>query len=131
MCIRDSKTPDQHINENKYEELYQGAKNIIKSNTTDYWLNKFDEVGVPAGPVKFVQELLEDDQILENEMLIELEHKSAGKVKMISPLLKMSNTTLNPKTPSPMLGEHTDEILGELGYSDEKISELKNKRITK
>ena len=125
------KTPDQHINENKYEELYQGAKNIIKSNTTDYWLNKFDEVGVPAGPVKFVQELLEDDQILENEMLIELEHKSAGKVKMISPLLKMSNTTLNPQTPSPMLGEHTDEILGELGYSDEKISELKNKHITK
>ena len=43
----------------------------------------------------------------------------------------MSNTTLNPQTPSPMLGEHTDEILGELGYSDEKISELKNKRITK
>ena len=43
----------------------------------------------------------------------------------------MSDTKLNPKLASPMLGEHTDEILGDLGYSKEKISELKNKNITK
>ena len=124
-------SPPRHVSEDEYENMYTNAKNNIRSNTTNYWLDKFDTVGVPAGPVKFVQELLEDEQILENDMLIELEHTSAGKVKMISPLLKMSDTKLNPKLASPMLGEHTDEILGDLGYSKEKISELKNKNITK
>ncbi|MBS20302.1 MAG: hypothetical protein CL733_04695 [Chloroflexi bacterium] len=124
-------SPPRHVSEDAYENMYTNAKNNIRSNTTNYWLDKFDNVGVPAGPVKFVQELLEDEQILENDMLVELEHTSAGKVKMISPLLKMSDTKLNPKLASPMLGEHTDEILGDLGYSKEKISELKNKNITK
>ena len=124
-------SPPRHASEDEYENMYTNAKNNIRSNTTNYWLDKFDTVGVPAGPVKFVQELLEDEQILENDMLVELEHTSAGKVKMISPLLKMSDTKLNPKLASPMLGEHTDEILGDLGYSKEKISELKNKNITK
>ena len=124
-------SPPRHVSEDEYENMYTNAKNNIRSNTTNYWLDKFDNVGVPAGPVKFVQELLEDEQILENDMLIELEHTSAGKVKMISPLLKMSDTKLNPKLASPMLGEHTDEILGDLGYSKEKIAELKNKNITK
>ena len=124
-------SPPRHVSEDEYENMYTNAKNNIRSNTTNYWLDKFDNVGVPAGPVKFVQELLEDEQILENDMLVELEHTSAGKVKMISPLLKMSDTKLNPKLASPMLGEHTDEILGDLGYSKEKISELKNKNITK
>ena len=124
-------SPPRHVSEDEYENMYTNAKNNIRSNTTNYWLDKFDNVGVPAGPVKFVQELLEDEQILENDMLIELEHTSAGKVKMISPLLKMSDTKLNPKLASTMLGEHTDELLGDLGYSKEKISELKNKNITK
>ena len=124
-------SPPRHVSEDEYENMYTNAKNNIRSNTTNYWLDKFDNVGVPAGPVKFVQELLEDEQILENDMLIELEHTSAGKVKMISPLLKMSDTKLDPKLASPMLGEHTDEILGDLGYSKEKIAELKNKNITK
>ena len=124
-------SPPRHASEDEYENMYTNAKNNIRSNTTSYWLDKFDTVGVPAGPVKFVQELLEDEQILENDMLVELKHTSAGKVKMISPLLKMSDTKLNPKLASPMLGEHTDEILGDLGYSKEKISELKNKNITK
>ena len=124
-------SPPRHASEDEYENMYTNAKNNIRSNTTNYWLDKFDTVGVPAGPVKFVQELLEDEQILENDMLVELEHTSAGKVKMISPLLKMSDTKLNPKLASPMLGEHTDEILGDLGYSKEKISEFKNKNITK
>jgi len=124
-------SPPRHASEDEYENMYTNAKNNIRSNTTNYWLDKFDTVGVPAGPVQFVQELLEDEQILENDMLVELEHTSAGKVKMISPLLKMSDTKLNPKLASPMLGEHTDEILGDLGYSKEKIAELKNKNITK
>tara|TARA_Y100000814_G_scaffold229327_2_gene173287 strand:+ start:110 stop:1366 length:1257 start_codon:yes stop_codon:yes gene_type:complete len=124
-------SPPRHVSEDEYENMYTNAKNNIRSNTTNYWLDKFDNVGVPAGPVKFVQELLEDEQILENDMLVELEHTSAGKVKMISPLLKMSDTKLNPKLASPTLGEHTDEILGDLGYSKEKISEFKNKNITK
>ena len=119
------------IPDHQIESLYTSARKIIRSNTSDYWLNKFDSAGVPAGPVKFVQELLNDPQVLANEMIIELEHKAAGKVKMIGPLIKMSDTSLNPTIASPMLGQHTDEILEGLGYSPEDISKLKTKGIIK
>ena len=124
-------TPPKSVSEEVFEEMYADARNIIKSNTTDYWLNKFDSVGVPAGPVKFVQELLNDPQVLANDMLVELDHKAAGKVKMIGPLLQMSDTKLNPTIASPMLGQHTDEILENLGYTHQDISILKTNGITK
>ena len=91
---------------------------------------QLDEAGVPAGPVRFVQELLDDEQVLANEMVVELEHSKAGIIRMAGPMVRMSETPLQPQSASPALGEHSEEILATLGYTDEVISGFKKRGIT-
>ena len=112
------------------EKLVEQAENLFRERTVQEWLDVFDSVGVPAGPVRYIQELLEDEQIEANGLRVELEHSLAGRVKMVGPIIGMSETPLEATSASPALGEHTDEILLSLGYSKEEISDLKDGGIT-
>ena len=112
------------------EALHESSKLIMESLSTEEWLMKFDEAGVPAGPVRFVQELLDDEQVLANEMVVELEHSKAGIIRMAGPMVRMSETPLQPQSASPALGEHSKEILASIGYTDEVISGFKERGIT-
>ncbi len=112
------------------ENLHESSKLIIASLPTEEWLKKFDEAGVPAGPVRFVQELLDDEQVIANEMVVELEHSKAGIVRMAGPMVRMSETPLQPQFASPALGEHSEEILALLGYTEKAISGFKERGIT-
>lgn len=115
---------DSHTLE-QIEELYETAKEIIKSRSTEEWLFKFDKAGVPAGPVKFVQEMLDDEQVKANDMVVEVQHSAAGKIRMAGPMVKMSETPLQINSASPSLGEHTELILDSLGYTEQDISKLR------
>ncbi len=86
---------------------------------------------MPCGPVRFVEELIDDEQVLANDLVVELEHSLAGELKMVGPILKMSETPLMAQRASPALGEHTSEILGQLGYSDDEIQKLREDGITR
>ena len=112
------------------EKLVERAEKLFRERTVQEWLDVFDSVGVPAGPVRYIQELLEDEQIEANGLRVELEHSLAGRVKMVGPIIGMSETPLEAISASPALGEHTDEILLSLGYSNEEISDLKEGGIT-
>ena len=94
------------------------------------WLTVLDDVGVPAGPVRFLEELVGDEQVLANDLVVSLRHSLAGEVKMVGPLLKMSETPLKARMASPALGEHTDAILKELDYSPEEIARLREANVT-
>ncbi len=113
------------------EKLVEKAEELFRERTVQEWLDTFDSVGVPAGPVRYVQELLEDDQVEANGLSVELEHTLAGKVKMVGPIIGMSDTPLEATSASPALGEHTDEILLSMGYSQEEISGMKTDGITR
>ncbi len=113
------------------EELVKQAEALFRQKTVDEWLETFDTVGVPAGPVRYIQELMEDEQIRANGMSVELEHSLAGKVKMVGPIIGMSETPLEATSASPAIGEHTDEILVEMGYTPDEISDLKTDGVTR
>jgi formyl-CoA transferase len=111
--------------------LVKVAERLFRERTVEEWLEDFDEVGVPAGPVRYVQELLDDEQVVANDLVVELDHSLAGKVRMVGPIIGMSETPLSVQGPSPALGEHTDEILASLGMGEEAIEQLKNDGVTR
>lgn len=104
--------------------LVAEAEAIFAGKTSEEWLRILDEHGVPAGPVRFTEELLEDPQALENNYITSFDHPFVGPVRMAGPMIQMSDTPLSPQGPSPTLSQHTDEVLRELGYDDSAIAAL-------
>ena len=113
------------------EALMAKAKGVFAQKSVDEWIALLDGAGVPAGPVRFVEELADDEQVTTNDLVVEMEHSLAGRVKMVGPLLKMSETALEARRASPALGEHTSEVLGELGYDDEQVQRLRDMGVTR
>ena len=122
--------PDDPDSIDAIESLSEQIKSILITKTCQEWLAIFDDAGVPAGPVRFIQELTDDEQVIANDMVIEVNHSLAGKVRMAGPMIQMSETPLEAKSASPALGEHTDQIMLELGYSEEEITDLRSRNIT-
>ena len=107
------------------EELVASAEALFLAKPTDEWLAILDAAGVPAGPLKFTEELLEDPQVVENGFVASFDHPLMGPVRMAGPMIQMTGTPLEPRGPSPTLGEHTDDILRALGYDDARITALR------
>ena len=102
------------------EKLMRQAEEVFLQRTAAEWLSLLDERGIPAGPVRFIEEVFDDPQVQANDLVAELQHRDAGKLRMVGPLAKFSDTPLEA-TPPPALGQHTDEVLAELGFEPEVI----------
>ncbi len=113
------------------EQLVSQLQALFLERTTAEWLEVLDAAGVPAGPVRFIEELLEDPQVVANGLVVELEHAQVGPVKMVGPLVKMSGNPLKATAASPTLGQHTTEILTALGYNSEEIQRLRESGVTR
>ena len=122
--------PDDPDSIDAIESLSEQIKSILITKTCQEWLAIFDDAGVPAGPVRFIQELTDDEQVIANDMVVEVNHSLAGKVRMAGPMIQMSETPLEARSASPALGEHTDQIMLALGYSEEEITDLRSRNIT-
>ena len=109
--------------------LVERAQALFLTRTTDEWLRILDASGVPAGPHRFTEELFEDPQVLENGYVTHVEHAMMGPVRMPPPPVQMSETPLRARRASPTLGEHTDEVLRELGYDGARIEALRERGV--
>ena len=107
------------------ENLAKQAEALFREKTSAEWLQILEQRGVPAGPVRFVEELFEDSQIKANGLVSQSEHRDAGTVTMIGPTAKFRGTPAEPPLSSPALGEHTAKIIQELGFSAEDCAAWK------
>jgi crotonobetainyl-CoA:carnitine CoA-transferase CaiB-like acyl-CoA transferase len=105
--------------------LIREAEDLFRAKTTAEWVQALRAGGVPAAPLNFPPDVFRDPQLLENEYIIELEHPLFGPYKTFGPPVKMDRTPLRVKSPPPLLGEHTDDVLTELGFGPVEIAALR------
>jgi crotonobetainyl-CoA:carnitine CoA-transferase CaiB-like acyl-CoA transferase len=97
---------------------------IFARRTTADWLARLEAVGVPAGPVLNVSEMHEDPQAIAREMVVEVDHPTAGPVRSIGLPVKFSATPGVLDRPAPLLGQHSREVLSEVGLTAKEIDDL-------
>lgn len=113
-----------------YDELRPLIAKCFMGKTTKTWQDILDSTGVPNGPINTVDKVLKDPQVLAREMIVEVDHSKAGKVKMPGIPIKLSETPGAIKIAAPILGQHTEDILKEiLSMDNEEIEELKKLNI--
>jgi crotonobetainyl-CoA:carnitine CoA-transferase CaiB-like acyl-CoA transferase len=96
----------------------------FKRKPSAAWLDALDAVGVPAGPVKTIEQMLADPQVHARDMVVDLTHPRAGETRAIGCPIKFSATPSQVVRPAPMLGQHTSEVLSEFGFDADEIREL-------
>ena len=105
--------------------LTSALQEVFWKNPADYWLAKFRESDVPAGPIYAVNEALAAPQAVARGLVVELEHPAIGKARSIANPIHMSGTPVRYHRAPPLLGEHTDAVLGELGIAQNEIQALR------
>ena len=97
----------------------------LRSRTTAQWMDIFDAEGVPAAPTLTRSEAIEHPQMLASDILIETEHPVAGRLRQTRTAARFEGTPTGDHRGAPRLGEHNEEVLCELGYSQAEIAALR------
>lgn len=108
----------------KQDEVKKAIGEIFLTRTKDEWVKDFLEMDVCFGPVNNMAETCRDPQVLFREMITEVEHPEIGKVPQLGIPIKFSDTKGEIRMAAPGFGEHTMEILKDLGYDDDELKGL-------
>jgi crotonobetainyl-CoA:carnitine CoA-transferase CaiB-like acyl-CoA transferase len=109
----------------RWKEVTAFLEETFRTRTRQEWFEFFREKNVCVAPVLSVEEAQEDPHLREREMFVELDHEKFGKVRQVGISVKLSETPGRVRSCGPMPGSHTDAILGEIGYTEEEVSALK------
>ena len=113
-----------------HDALRHELSGLLASWRLQDLLRELARAGVPAGAVRSVSEALADPQLAAREMIVPLEHLTAGTIRVLGTPLKLSETPASIRTPPPVLGEHTIGILrNDVGLSDREVTELADLKV--
>ncbi|HUY27844.1 MAG TPA: CaiB/BaiF CoA-transferase family protein [Candidatus Binataceae bacterium] len=102
---------------------------VTRTRTSEHWVSVLNEAGVPCGPINTIDQVFADPQVRHLGIAQPVEHPRLGRLELVGQPVRLSRTDSALKTASPEAGQHSEEILRELGYDDRAIAELRAERV--
>jgi formyl-CoA transferase len=101
---------------------------LLKRKSTE-WVEKLNAAGVPCGPIYAMDQVFADPQVQHLQAAAEVDHAKLGRFKVVNQAVKLSRTPAGMAAATPEIGQHTDEVLREIGYSESDIRGLRERRV--
>ncbi|MBI4587726.1 MAG: CoA transferase, partial [Candidatus Rokubacteria bacterium] len=112
------------------DELVRMIETRLGARSRDDWVEAFGAAGLPTGPINNVGDVFSDPQVLHRGMVEEIAHPTAGTIRLAGVPVKFSETPGGIASPPPLLGQHTEEVLGRLlGYAPPEIDQLRREGV--
>jgi len=96
------------------DDLVALLRSLFQEESSSHWIRALEAISVPCGPINTIEQALHNPQVQARGMVIECDHPMAGKVPLVANPIKLSESTVEPGSAPPLLGEHTDQVLAEL-----------------
>jgi len=110
-------------------ERLQMTQQALLTKPSDEWLKILDDAGVPSAPVLKRKDMIHHPQVVASDLILETEHPIAGRLRQTRPAARFSKTPTEISRGAPLHGEHTEEILIEIGISQEELAGLREKGV--
>lgn len=107
------------------EALTPIMEETFRTRTTAHWVEALEKAGVPCGPIYNIEQVYDDPHVQSREMAVPLEHPKSGSIRNIGVAVKLSDTPGSVRTPAPLLGQHSEEVLCQYGYANADITAFK------
>jgi crotonobetainyl-CoA:carnitine CoA-transferase CaiB-like acyl-CoA transferase len=129
--IRFARRPDQFVRAANAEEeaARREIETIIRARDRDEWYDLLVKADVCVGKVYDVDEVVRDPQVTHRQMIVETQHPVLGKTRQFGIAIKLSDTPGSVRRAAPLPGEHTEDVLGELGVPPAEIAALRGKGV--
>jgi len=119
----------QYATGERHKTAMEEIQKVFLTKTRKEWLDIFEGQDVCYAPINDVEDMIADPHVQHREMIKEMEHPIEGKVTTVGFPFKFSETPAEIRTPTPGLGQHTEEILIGMGYKEKDITEMREKKI--
>jgi formyl-CoA transferase len=110
------------------QELARRIEAVMATASKAEWLARLEAEEIPCGPINDYAQVFAEPQVVMREMVVDVDHPVLGRIRALGSPIKMSATPPDVRRRAPLLGEHTDAVLSETGYSSEEIVQLRRSR---
>ena len=122
--LTDSRFKSPGLRSKNRDEMNAEIEAITLTKSSEEWIKSFNEAGVPAGYIYTIDEVFDDPQVKHLGMAAPIQHPQLGPIDLVAQPIKLSEVPFKIRTATPELGEHTDSLLEELGFSSVEIADL-------